>query len=247
MRVMKNKKSNRRGPTSNVRRLTHKDLVKLAVCGTVGLGAAQDASADTLITFGGFTGDNTRIDSIIGYGDNVSANSADYSVSLGQGGVVGTPDITLDWLGQWETYTLWDGRGNVAQSDFNGGTLSLLFTPTPSTAVRLVSYDLDEFVGGGSGSIVWSVFGPTSGTLANGNWTMSNAGGRSLVSPNVTGLLGESLTLTLTLNSGAPSYFALDNLIFDQVTPVPEPSTIALGALGALAFGAAAMRRRRRS
>jgi MYXO-CTERM domain-containing protein len=244
---MKKNKPKRGGQNSNMRRLPHKDLMKLAVYGTVGLGAAQNASADTLITFGGFTGDNTRIDTIIGYGDNVSGNSADYSVSLGRGGVVGTPDITMDWLGQWETYTLWDGRGNVAQSDFNGGTLSLLFTPTASTAVRLVSYDLDEYVGGGPGSIAWSIFGSTSGVITNGNWTMGNAGGRSLVAPDVTGLLGESLTLTLTLNSGAPSYFALDNLIFDQVAPVPEPSTFALGVLGALAFGAAAMRRRRRS
>ena len=243
MPVMKKNKPKRRGQNSNARCLPHKDLVKLAVCGTVGLGAAHNVPADTLITFGGFTGDNTRIDSIIGYGDNVSANSADYSVSLGRGGVTGTPDITLDWLGQWETYTLWDGRGNVAQTDFNGGTHSLLFTPSPLTAVRLVSYDLDEWAGGGSGSIAWSIFGSTSGVITNGNWTMSNAGGRSLVAPDVTGQMGESLTLTLTLNSGAPSYFALDNLTFDQV---PEPSTLALGALGALAFGAAVMRRRRR-
>jgi MYXO-CTERM domain-containing protein len=46
------------------------------------------------------------------------------------------------------------------------------------------------------------------------------------------------------LNSGRPSYFALDNLTFDQV---PEPSTLALGVLPAVALGAAAMRRRRRA
>lgn len=244
---MKKNKFKRRGSNSNARLLPHKDLVKLAMCGTVGLGVAQNASADTLITFGGFSADNISIGSIIGYGDNVSANSADYTVSLGMGGVVGTPNITLDWLGQWDTYTAWDGRGNVAQSDFNGGTLSLLFTPTASTAVRLVSYDLDEYAAGGPGSIAWSISGSASGAMTNGNWTMGDAGGRSLVAPNVTGQFGESLTLTLTLNSGAPSYFALDNLTFDQLAPVPEPSTLALGALGALAFGAALMRRRKRS
>lgn len=241
---MKSKKPKRRGPISNGRRLSHKDLLRFAVCGTVGLGAAQNASADTLITFGGFTGNNTRIDSIVGYGDNVSANSADYTVSVGMGGVLGTPNITLDWLAQWDTYIGWDGRGEVAQSDFSGGTASIVFTPSSLASVRLVSYDLDEYAAGGSGSIAWSVFGSTSGALTNGNWTMSDAGGRSLVSPNVTGLPGETLTLSLALNSGAPSYFALDNLTFDQV---PEPSTLALGALGALALGAAAMRRRRQA
>jgi MYXO-CTERM domain-containing protein len=73
---------------------------------------------------------------------------------------------------------------------------------------------------------------------------MSDAGGRSAISPNITGLPGESLSLIFTLNSGLPSYFALDNLTFDQIA-VPEPSAIALGALGAVALGAAAMRRRR--
>jgi hypothetical protein len=69
---------------------------------------------------------------------------------------------------------------------------------------------------------------------------MTNAGGRSLISPNVVGLLGDALTLNLTLLTGEPSYFAVDNLTFDQV---PEPSALALVFPGAL--GAAAMRRRR--
>jgi hypothetical protein len=243
---MKRIPTKRRGPISN--RLSPTDLMRLAVCGSVSLGIAHNASADTLITFGGFTSDNTRLDSIIGYGDNVSASSADYTVSLGLGGVVGTPDITLDWLGnEWDSYTSWNGRGNVAQADFNGGVnLSILFTPSASTAVRLVSYDLDEWAGGGAGSINWTVSGPMSGTLAAGTWTMTDAGGRTQVKSPVTGLPGESLSLNLMLTGGAPSYFALDNLTFDQVA-VPEPSTLALGALGAAALGAAAMRRRRRA
>jgi hypothetical protein len=237
----------KRGPISN--RLSPTDLMRLAVCGSVSLGIAHNAPADTLITFGGFTSDNTRLDTIIGYGDNVSANSADYTVSLGLGGVVGTPDITLDWLGnEWDTYTSWNGRGNVAQSDFTGGVnLSILFTPSASAAVRLVSYDLDEWAGGGAGTINWYVSGPISGTLAGGSWSMTDAGGRTQVKTPVTGLPGESLSLNLTLVAGAPSYFALDNLTFDQVVPVPEPSALALGALGAAALGAAAMRRRRRA
>ena len=219
-------------------------LFKLAAFGTVGM-LGSNAIAETTITFGGFTANNESIAGMPAYGDNVEANSADYAIRAGVTGVFGTPDIVLEWFGQWETYTDWDGRGNVAQSDFNGGTLmSILFQPTATAGVRLGSFELDEWAGGGQGDIAWSVTGPQSGTLASGNWTMGNNGGRSLLSPNVSGALGENLTLNLQLVSGAPSYFALDNLTFDQV---PEPSTLALGALGAAALGAAAMRRRRRA
>ena len=225
---------------------TFSRLFKLAACGTMGLGAAGHSMAETTITFEGFTANNENISNIGGYGDNVSANSADWRVSEGRAGFVGTPNITLDWFGtSWDTYTAWDGRGNVAQTDFNGGTvLSIVFTPDALNAVRLVSFDLDEWAGGGAGAIGWSLQGSVSGQLGGGVWTMTDAGGRSTLSPDLSGLAGENLTLNFTLSAGAPSYFALDNLTFDQV---PEPSTWALGALGAAALGAAAMRRRRRA
>lgn len=215
---------------------------RLAVCG-IGLGAGYEATGTTLITFEGFQADNLSIAGLPDYGDNVSASSADYTVSAGLSGVVGTPDITLDWIGQWDTYTNWDAvRGSVAQSDFNGGQIvSIFFNPSPISAVRLVSFELDEWSGGGAGSITWDVSRPAGGVVATGTFTMSNAGGRSLISPNVIGALGETLTLNLTLNSGLPSYFALDNLTMDQV---PEPSALALGAA---VLGAATMRRRRQA
>jgi hypothetical protein len=119
-----------------------------------------------------------------------------------------------------------------------------VLTPTAGFGVRLASFDLDEWQGGGDGNITWSVTGATSGALASGNFAMANTGGRKTVSPGVSGQLGEVLTLSLQLNTGGPSYFALDNLTFAQV---PEPSALALGALGAVgALGAAAMRRRKR-
>jgi hypothetical protein len=225
------------------KRVGRKSLVSLAACGTVGLGLTHGASAATLITFGGFTVSNVSIGGLPDYGDNVTADSADYTVSSGLTGVIGTPDITLDWFGQWDTYIEWDGRGNVAQSDFNGGGLvSILFTPSATSAVRLVSFVLDEWAVGGEGSILWDVSGSTGQMLASGLWTMTNAGGRSVLAPNVIGAVGDPLTLNLTLASGAPSYFALDNLTFDQV---PEPGALALAS--AVAFGATSMRRRRRA
>ena len=237
---MKKTKSKRRGLIVDGRRVGPTNLLRLAACGTLGLGATDNAPATTRITFEGFPGNNTAIASLPDYGDNVSTSSVDYTVSAGLTGVVGTPEITVDWIGQWDTYTNWNGRGSVAQSDFNGGAIvSILFTPSMPSAVRLVSFELDEWAGGGAGNITWDVSRPVGGVVASGTFTMTDAGGRSLISPNVIGALGETLTLNLTLNSGLPSYFALDNLTFDQV---PEPSALALGAA---ALGAATMRRRR--
>jgi len=221
------------------------DVLKLAALGSAGLGLVCGAQADSIITFEGFTADNTSINSIPSFGDNISVTTPDYIATPGLGGILGTPDIFLEWVGQWDTYTSWDGRGAVGQSDFNGGSiLSIVFVPTAASAVRIGAFDLDEWAGGGDGSISWSVAGFTSGLLASGNWTMGNTGGRTTITPGVSGQLGEALTLNLQLNGGAPSYFALDNLAFAQV---PEPSAIGLGVLAAAgALGAAAMRRRKR-
>ena len=227
-------------------RRSSKRVLKFAALSSATLGLACGAKAATVITFEGFTENNIAIASIPGFGDAVSAASADYQVTPGLGGVLGTPNINLDWLGMsWDSYTSWDSRGSVGQSDFSvDKTLSIQFAPVGAFAVSLMSFELDEWAGGDLGSITWSVAGPSSGVLATGTWTMTDAGGRSLISPNVVGLGGEALTLSLHLNSGDASYFALDNLTFAQV---PEPSTLGLGLAGALALGAAAMRRRRRA
>jgi hypothetical protein len=224
------------------------DVLKLAALGGAGLGLVCGAKADSIITFEGFTGDNSSINTIVGFGDNISVATPDYVVSPGFGGILGTPDISLEWVGQWETYTAWDGRGSVAQTDFNGGAnMSILFTPSATFAVRLGAFDLDYWAGApaGDGLIAWSISGINSGILASGNFALSNAGGRTTFAPGVSGQVGEALQLSLQLNSGSPSYFALDNLTFAQV---PEPSTIGLGVLAAAgALGAAAMRRRKRA
>lgn len=227
----------------NTRR-SRADVIRLAALGGAGLGLICGARADSIITFGGFTSDNSSINTIPDFGDNITANDPNYTASPGVSGILGTPNISLEWVGQWDTYTSWDGRGGVGQTDFNGGpTVSILFVPSLSSAVRLLSFDLDEWAGGGDGSIAWSIGGLSSGVLASGNWTMSTAGGRTTIAAGASGQLGEALTLSLQLSSGAPSYFALDNLTFAQV---PEPSAIGLGVLAAAgALGAAAMRRRK--
>jgi len=219
--------------------------LKAVGLGVIGVSAWNPANATTEITFGGFTVNNTDISSIPGYGSNVSASSADYTVSLGAAGVTGTPDIALTWGVGYQTYTAWDGRGNVAQLDYNvqPGSIDLLFTPSAGAGVLLSSFSLDEWTGGGNMDVNWQVF-DSIGVLASGNWTR-NTGGRDTIT---TGLGvgdirgGQAVTLRLTLNSGTTSYVALANLTFDQV---PEPSSLALGLAG-LGLGAVAMRRRRK-
>lgn len=240
---MKQGRTKRGSPKSKGTRLSR--FLKVAAYSSLGLGAG-DSLAESVITFEGFTDINIDIATIPGYGDNINSDTADWTIRKGRGGIFGTPDITMEWVGTgWDTYTGWDGRGSVGQTDFNeGSVLSLLFTPTADFAVRVVSFELDEWSGGGPGSINWTLSGAVSGILGSGNWVMGTEGGRSGIVPDATGRNGEELLLSFTLISGAPSYFALDNLTFDQV---PEPSTWAMGAFGAAGLGAMAMRRRRRA
>lgn len=209
--------------------------------GLAGLAAIHGAQATTQITFDGFVDDNIDISTLAGFGSNVTASDDNYTVSLGVGGVVGTPNVGLTWGLGYQTYTGWDGRGSVAQLDFNvSSQIDLTFTPTAGYGVMLDSFDLDNWTGGDDASVAWSIF-DAQGTLASGTW-LNTGGGREQI---VTGLtleditLGESITLRFGLNAGSPSYLALDNLTFQQI---PEPSTIALGLLG---LGALALRRRR--
>ena len=88
----------------------------VGAAGLAGLAAMQGAQATTQITFDGFTDSNIDISTLTGFGSNVTASDANYTVSLGIGGVTGTPDITLTWGVGYQTYTGWDGRGNVAQT-----------------------------------------------------------------------------------------------------------------------------------
>src|SRR5690606_10466885 len=137
--------------------------------------AVHSTHAETQITFGGFTAVNETIPS--GYGSNVSAGSADYTVSPGATGITGTPNISATWGPGFETYIGWDGRGEVAQLDFNGATageIILTLTPDPGFGVLVPSFDLDYYAGGGDVNLNWSVSDPI-GTLASGLWTQDNA------------------------------------------------------------------------
>ncbi len=154
----------------------------------------------------------------------------------------GTSNVVLDWStgGNWDQYAAWDGRGDSYQlqsAQITTGAFSgrVVFTPNTGFAVTITSFDLDEWAGGGDTTMDWTISGSSSGTLASGTWDDFNtvndpgdAGGRSTVTPNVTGADGEVLTLSFAQAGGNGEYLALDNLTFDQVVPGPDttPPTV---------------------
>lgn len=223
--------------------------LKILAMISVGLAAMRSAQAETTITFDG-AGLVDNKDMPQSYGDFASTSGNGINVSMGLD-VVGTPNIDLTWgpgtgdVVDW--YASWDGRGSVAQLDYNinsGAPISITLTPNSNYGVLIDSFDMDEWDGGGNMSVDWSI-SDTSGILASGNWQRST-GGRDTISTGLTAAninMGQPVELTFTGLSGTGSYFAIDNLTFDQVQAVPEPATLALMALG---LGAVAMRYRRK-
>lgn len=205
--------------------------------------ASAPSQAATTITMN--AGGSGNVNSTAGFADNIPATppNGNYTTAAGATGVVGTPNITVDFGGghHWDFYNGWDGRGNAIQGEQYSAApppLTILFTPAAGWMASVQSAALDMWAGGGPMTVQWSVTGGISGTLASGTWNRSS-GGRDTINFASTGAIGEALTLTLNMTAGNGSYFAIDNLTFDQV---PEPSS---ALLGGLALGAAAMRRRR--
>ena len=134
-------------------------------------------------------------------------------------------------MGNWDQYSKWDGRGDVYQIENSSiaSPIKIVLTPDSGYAVNLVSFDLDEWVGGGDMTLRWTISGDRSGTLASGVWDNfsiandpADAGGRSMIRPNVTGSDGEALILSFAQTSGDGTYLAMDNLTFNQVLTSPD-------------------------
>lgn len=216
-------------------KLNASKLFRLALTGTAGLAFAQSVEAVTLL---GGTGQSNNSLIPANHGSNA----------------VGTPDITLNWAttpgGNWQAYNSWPNAGTGGQAyqvdgNFNGTiTFTIAFTPTASYAVLLTSLTLNDWTGAGSTTLNWSVTGSTSGVLASGTGLVVADATFPTLNVNQQGVGGETLTLAITPTSGAGSYFAIDNISFDQVTAVPEPAGAVLAAGG---LGALALRRRRRA
>lgn len=225
--------------------------------------AASHSFGLTVLTNDGFTDDNQPIPGTINYeqpnqtstyGSNVSGPGMNWTVAPGVSEILGTPDISLLWsTGLFQTYTNWDGRGNVVQLDsftppIQSPIFHILFTPTAEFAVSLVSFDLDAWAGSPDGDVVveWTLSNATS-SLIYGSGQFSKPallGGRETIFVNYTGLAGQPLLLTFHQTGGDGSYLALDNLTFDQVVAVPEASTTAFVGVGLAALAIAGRRRR---
>lgn len=216
---------------------------------------AHAASATTTLTFDGFGSNNTIP---VTFADNATGSATGYSTTAGVDGFTGTPNIDIGWVGTPATqstmdfYNNWQTAGNsVWQTDFQAttavaATLTLPFTPAAGYGVLISSFTVDQWTGGGAGTYGWSI---TSGatTLASGSFALSG-GANVPVSTGITQATAQTFggaTMNLVLSKGiglSGSYLAIDNLVFDQVTAVPEPAG---AALAGLALGAAALRRRR--
>jgi hypothetical protein len=204
-------------------------LTSLTVAGVAGTGPL--AFADTTTTLTGLGNNNTDVP--VNHGSNAEA--------------------TLTWNTNWDQYSGWDGRGDVYQIDQR--TTDTIFAPASGLVqITIQDFFLDEWAGGGDTSSLWSVTGSSSGLLASGNWTDKNtandpadAGGRTLVTANATGIPGETLTLAFdhTASGGFISYLAMDNLTF-STTVIPEPATAVLAWLSVGGLGAMAIRRKRK-
>lgn len=228
-------------------KLQPSEFLKLATLGAACMTLIQASNAATVLT--GViedgvanTGDETN--------DNLPANHGSNAP--------GTPNIAVTWApvgafnvstsGRWQIYHAWPNGGDAYQLDstaYNGSlTFSISLAPSSGlTAVRLTSISLNDWTGGtpASTTLNWSVIGSVSGVLGSGNGVNVPDATVSTLDFGYQGVGGETLTLNLIPTIGAGSYFAVDNLSFDQVT-VPEPSGAILAGLG---LGALAMRRRR--
>ena len=214
--------------------------LKPAALVAVGVVLGRGAQADTVLDFNALPpGQVNNAQIIAGFGSNAGASSPGVSVSG-----FGTPDISLTFgssvggsggsATRWDYYidTVWSA-GQLNGST-NGAFHSILFTPIPSAAVSLNSFDFHPYyVSAETFNYSWSVLdGLTALTGGSINFT-SDATKNHPVNINFTGGPGQALTLRIdrTGGTGSGQNIAVDDVSFAQV---PEPGTLALLTLGGL-------------
>ncbi|HTJ00491.1 MAG TPA: hypothetical protein VL527_16545 [Dongiaceae bacterium] len=221
------------------------------VCSALALALAPQTRAATTINFDG-AGLSQNNNMPQTYGDFVSADGPGIAVSLGAS-VSGTPNVDLSWgsgvAHSVDWYDGWDGRGAVAQLDYNlANPISITFTPAAGWSVVIDSFDLDAWSGGGNMDVAWSI-SDISGTLASSTWARSTGGRDSILTGiDINNLhAGQAVTLTFQGITGDGSYFGVDNIAFDQIpAAVPEPLSSTLLVLGGVLGGIRILRWRNR-
>jgi hypothetical protein len=200
----------------------------------------------TIIGFGELGGSNTQIPTSLG--SNASVDGSGYSI-----GGNATPNIALTWDSAWDIHTSswfmdlenktdggndWDyeaGTYKIAQLDADNHTIT--FSADEGYALVLESFDFGH-TAETIGTTIWdlALTDSSSKTVWSQQLTMDNESTEDsifTISPNFTGELGESYTLSFDLNDetyNSGGRHAIDNLTFAQI---PEPSTITLlGGVG---------------
>jgi hypothetical protein len=212
---------------------------------------AASAGATTL-TFDG-TGQNIGIPNT--FGDNATIAGTGFNVTNGT-----TPNINLTWSAAanggagvvaWEFYNGGEWTGAQLNDAFPSGlaVFGVTFAPTAGFAVQLNSFTFDPW-GTAQHNFDWRVVRVADSTIAtSGSTGLFTA--NTAVNINFTATDSSAYRLELQRNAVSPGSYtsgdsiAIDNLSFNQVSAVPEPSTYGLIGAGALAAVAVVRRRRK--
>lgn len=204
----------------------------------------------TVIGFGQIGGSNTTVPANLG--SNATADGAGFVVTNGA-----TPNIALTWGANWDIHQSnqfdelenktigggdWDnesGGPRIGQMDEDLHTI--IFSADAGYALVLNSFDFantdetfdvstwDLTLTDSSLNVVWSL----SVDLDNADESSET----QTISPNFTGLAGETYTLTfsedISVHNTPNGRHGIDNLSFTQV---PEPSSAALFGLAGIAL-----------
>lgn len=204
---------------------------------TLTLASAALASQATILTFEGLNLGNYGIIPTA-YGDNVT--QINDGVGTYQQGNGWTPNVVtsyqstdsvtpLDYLLYWNTS--YSNLTDVAFSAYSGGLASITLSADPGYLVRLNSFNLGSYPSNERNAAVLTItdgqgnvlFDMSNSTVGNSTTNEAN-----LYTPNL-------VASELTIAWGNDWNIGIDNVNFDQEA-VPEPATLSLLALGALAL-----------